>query len=74
MTAKLVLHTKQIKEDELIEIKIWQLPESKSRTHQVKFSIVYVKNGKRLIVMIMQRVKVITVMWGAKRKRIILLI
>jgi len=49
MTAKLVLHTKQIKGDELVEIKIWQLPESKSRTHQVKFSIVYVKNGKRLI-------------------------
>ena len=49
MPAKIILHTKQIKGDELIEIKIWQLPESKSRTHQVKFSIAYVKNGKRLI-------------------------
>ena len=49
MPAKIILHTKQIKEDEIVEIKIWQLPESKSRTHQVKFSIAYVKNGKRLI-------------------------
>jgi hypothetical protein len=45
MEAKLLLHTKEIKGDEIVEIKIWQLP----KTHHVKFSVVYIKDGKRLI-------------------------
>ena len=45
MKAKLLLYTKEIKGDEIVEIKIWQLP----KTRQVKFSVVYIKSGKRLM-------------------------
>jgi hypothetical protein len=49
MKAKLVLHSKQIKGDEIVEIKIWQLPEIADKTQHINFSIVYIKDGKRLI-------------------------
>lgn len=49
MKARLVFHTKTIKSDELVEIKIWQMPKSLDRPHGIKFSAVYVKGGKRLL-------------------------
>ena len=49
MTAKLLLHSKEIKEDEIIEIKVWQVPKSTEKPHGVKFSIAYINNGKRLL-------------------------
>ena len=49
MKTKLVLHTKEIKHDEIVEIKIWEVPPSKDKPHGVKFSIAYIKNGKRLL-------------------------
>jgi hypothetical protein len=49
MRARLVLHSKEIKGDEIVEIKIWELPKSAKKPHGVKFSIVYVNHGKRLL-------------------------
>jgi hypothetical protein len=49
MKASRVLHTKEIKGDEIVEIKIWRVPKSKDRPYGVKYSIAYIKGGKRLI-------------------------
>jgi Family of unknown function (DUF6516) len=49
MKAKLVFHTKTVKGDEIVEVRIWQTPESIDRPHGIKFSVVYVKGGKRLL-------------------------
>lgn len=49
MSANLLLHTKQMQGDEIVEIKIWQMPKSEDRPHGVKISLVYVKGGKRLL-------------------------
>ncbi|HAK89154.1 MAG TPA: hypothetical protein DHV16_02515 [Nitrospiraceae bacterium] len=44
-----ILHTKEVKGDELVEIKIWQVPKSEDKPFGVKYSIVYIKDGKRLL-------------------------
>lgn len=49
MRAVLLLHTKELKGDELVEIKIWQVPMSADKPYGVKYSIAYIKNGKRLV-------------------------
>ncbi len=49
MRAIKILHTKEIKGDEIVEIKIWRVPKSKSNPHGAKYSIVYVKRGERLV-------------------------
>jgi hypothetical protein len=49
MKAKLVFHTKAVKGDEIVEIKIWETPISIKRPHGIKFSIAYVKGGQRLL-------------------------
>jgi len=49
MRAKLVFHTKTIVDDEIVEIKIWQTPESTDKPHGVKFSVAYIKGGKRVL-------------------------
>ena len=49
MKAKLILHTKEIKGDEIIEVKIWQVKKRPRTPHGLKFSIVYIKKGKRLL-------------------------
>ncbi len=49
MKARLVLHTKEIKGDEIIEVKIWQVPRSADKPHGVKFSVVYIRAGERVI-------------------------
>jgi hypothetical protein len=46
MKAKLVFHTKTVKGDEIVEVKIWQMPKSVDRPHGIKFSMVYVKGGR----------------------------
>ncbi|MBN2033279.1 MAG: hypothetical protein JW836_08390 [Deltaproteobacteria bacterium] len=48
MRAKLVFHTKTIKGDEIVEVRIWEIPRSLHKPHGIKFSVVYVKGGKRL--------------------------
>ena len=49
MKAKLVFHTKTVKGDEIVEVKIWQMLKSLNRPHGIKFSVVYIKGGKRLL-------------------------
>ena len=49
MKAFKILHTKEIKGDEIVEIKIWQVQESEDKPHGVKYSIVYIKGDKRLV-------------------------
>jgi len=49
MAAGPIIHTKEIKEDEIVEIKVWQVPRTTRTPDGVKISVVYVKNGKRLI-------------------------
>ncbi len=49
MTSRLIIHTKEVKEDEMVEIKVWQVPKTKNTPDGVKISVVYVRNGKRLI-------------------------
>ncbi len=47
MKASLILHTKEVKGNEIVEIKIWQVPKTKDKPHGIKYSIVYVKGDKR---------------------------
>lgn len=49
MRAVLIHHTKELKGDELIEIKIWRVPKTEDKPYGVKYSIVYIKDGKRLV-------------------------
>ena len=74
MTAVLVLHTKEIRGDEIVEIKIWQVPRSKAFPHGVRYSIAYIRDGKRLLAMIMAKAKDITGITGAKKSHTISLI
>ena len=49
MTAVLVLHTKQIRGNEIVEIKVWHVPRSKAFPHGVRYSIAYIRDGKRMV-------------------------
>lgn len=49
MGTQLLLHTKQMQGDEIVEIKIWTVPKSADKPHGVKISLVYIKSGKRLL-------------------------
>ncbi|MDP1759660.1 MAG: DUF6516 family protein [Thermodesulfovibrionales bacterium] len=49
MKAVRILHTKEIKGDEIVEIKIWQVLKSDDKLHGVKYSVAYIKGGKRLV-------------------------
>jgi hypothetical protein len=49
MVATLVIHTKEIKEDEIVEIKVWRVPRTKSMPDGVRIPVVYVRNGKRVV-------------------------
>ena len=50
MKATLIYHVKQIEPDEdIIEIKIWQVPASRDKPHRVKYSLVYIQHGQRVI-------------------------
>jgi hypothetical protein len=49
MGAQLLLHSKQMQGDEIVEIKIWDVPKSADRPHGIKISLVYVKGGKRML-------------------------
>lgn len=49
MRAKLILHTKEMQGNEIVEIRIWQVPKSPDKPDGLKFSIVYIKDGNRLI-------------------------
>jgi len=48
MSAELLIHDK-VKDSHggIVEIKIWSVPKSKDRPHGYRFSLVYIKHGKR---------------------------
>ena len=48
--ARLILYEKQVDEDgSIIEVKIWSVPPSPRRKHGVKYSMVYIREGKRVL-------------------------
>lgn len=50
MKAELLHHTKKVKPDgDIIEIKIWKVPVSDDKPFGVKYSLVFVRDGKRVI-------------------------
>ena len=49
MRATKILHTKEIKGDEIVEIKIWQVPKLDDKPLGIKYSVVYIKDGERVI-------------------------
>jgi len=50
MGAELVFHEKNIAADgSIIEIKIWAVPRSPDKPHGFKYSLVYIRNGNRVV-------------------------
>jgi len=50
MKAKLLFHRKNIEPNgDITEMKIWQVQDSKDKPHGLKYSLVYIQNGKRVI-------------------------
>lgn len=50
MDADLLFYRKNIEPNgDIIEMKIWKVPYTKDRFHGLKYSLVYVKEGKRII-------------------------
>lgn len=48
--ARLILHEKQVDEDgSIIEMKIWSVPLRLPHSQGVKYSLVYIQGGKRLL-------------------------
>ncbi|RJO59909.1 hypothetical protein C4544_07440 [candidate division WS5 bacterium] len=50
MKAELLHHTKKVNPNgDTIEIKIWKVPVSEDKPFGVKYSLVFVRDGKRII-------------------------
>ena len=50
MVSELLFYRKNVEKDgDIIEMKIWRVPVSKSKPHGVKFSLVCIREGNRLI-------------------------
>lgn len=50
MRAKLIYHDKVVEaKDSIIEITIWSVPTSVDKPHGYKYSLVYIKNGSRIV-------------------------
>jgi hypothetical protein len=50
MSVELLFYRKNIEPNgDIIEMKIWQVPRSKDKPHGLKYSLVYIRDGKRLI-------------------------
>jgi len=48
--ARLILHEKQVNEDgSIIEMKIWSIPTGSPYSQRVKYSLVYIREGRRLL-------------------------
>ena len=48
--AKLILHEKQVQEDgSIIEVKMWSVPPGSRQQHGIKYSLVYIRGGKRVL-------------------------
>ena len=50
MTSELLFYRKNVEKDgDIIEMKIWKVPVSKSKPHGIKFSLVCIREGNRII-------------------------
>jgi hypothetical protein len=50
MRARLIFHQKNVEPNgDVIEMKIWNVPVSKDRPEGVKYSLVYVQEGERIV-------------------------
>ena len=50
MKAKLLFHRKNVEPNgDVIEMKLWNVPVSKDRPEGIKYSLVYVKDGERIV-------------------------
>jgi hypothetical protein len=50
MKSTLVFYRKNIlKNGDTVEMKIWQVPYSKDKPHGLKYSLVYIRKGERLV-------------------------
>jgi hypothetical protein len=50
MSVSILFHRKNIEANgDIIEMKIWQVPHSEDKPHGLKYSLVYLRDGKRMI-------------------------
>ncbi len=50
MSVELLFHRKNVEPNgDIVEMKIWQVPHSKDKPHGLKYSLVYVREGKRIM-------------------------
>ncbi len=50
MAIELLFYRKNIEPDgDIVEMKIWQIPHSKDKPYGLKYSLVYIREGKRMI-------------------------
>ena len=50
MKAELLIHDRvKDRHGGIIEVKIWLVPKSADRPHSYKYSLVYIKHGKRIL-------------------------
>jgi len=50
MKAELILHDKvQESDGGIIETKVWAVPVTKEKPHGYRYSLVYIRNGKRML-------------------------
>lgn len=49
MKARIVYKEKWQVDDNIVEIKIWEVPGSQDKPHGYKYSLVYIKGGKRIV-------------------------
>jgi hypothetical protein len=50
MNSELIFYRKNIEPNgSIVEMKIWKVPISKSKPHGLKFSLVYIREGNRII-------------------------
>ncbi len=50
MSVELLFYRKNVEPNgDIVEMKIWQVPRSKDKPHGLKYSLVYIRDGKRII-------------------------
>lgn len=50
MSVELLFYRRNIEPNgDIIEMKIWQIPHSKDKPHGLKYSLVYIREGKRMV-------------------------
>ena len=50
MKAELLFHRKNIEQDgDIVEMILWKVPPSKDKPHGLKYSLVYIHEGKRAV-------------------------